>query len=95
MSGVADYFAEDDVQALFTGNALAAFGLSGNTGTATAFSAARTSGVGGVSGKTLTFTSFNGGTPVNVTFGQTLAPISAATVSASSSPRRTPRRSRS
>ncbi len=38
-------------------------------GTATAFTAARTSGVGGVSGKTLTFTSFNGGTPVNVTFG--------------------------
>ncbi|MCK1745497.1 DUF1522 domain-containing protein [Bradyrhizobium sp. 139] len=52
-----------------TGNALSAFGLSGNTGTATAFSAARTSGVGGISGKTLTFTSFNGGTPVNVTFG--------------------------
>ena len=38
-------------------------------GTATAFTAARTAGVGGVSGKTLTFTSFNGGTAVNVTFG--------------------------
>ncbi|MBR0973741.1 MULTISPECIES: DUF1522 domain-containing protein [Bradyrhizobium] len=58
-----------DLSITGTGNALNAFGLSGNTGTATAFTAARTSGVGGVSGKTLTFTSFNGGTPVNVTFG--------------------------
>ncbi len=58
-----------DLSITGTGNALSAFGLSGNTGTATAFSAARNSGVGGVSGKTLTFTSFNGGTPVNVTFG--------------------------
>ena len=58
-----------DLSITGTGNALSAFGLSGNTGTATAFSAARTSGVGGVSGKTLTFGSFNGGTPVNVTFG--------------------------
>ncbi|SDJ76814.1 flagellin C-terminal helical region [Bradyrhizobium sp. Rc2d] len=58
-----------DLSITGTGNALSAFGLSGNTGTATAFSAARTSGVGGISGKTLTFTSFNGGTPVNVTFG--------------------------
>ncbi|KJC39495.1 flagellin [Bradyrhizobium sp. LTSP849] len=58
-----------DLSITGTGNALNAFGLSGNTGTATAFSAARTSGVGGVSGKTLTFSSFNGGTPVNVTFG--------------------------
>jgi hypothetical protein len=52
-----------------TGNALAALGLAGNTGTATAFTAARTSGIGGIAGKTLTFTSFNGGTAVNVTFG--------------------------
>jgi flagellin len=52
-----------------TGNALATLGLGGNTGTATAFTAARTSGVGGLSGKTLTFSSFNGGTAVNVTFG--------------------------
>jgi flagellin len=52
-----------------TGNALSALGLAGNTGNATAFTAARNSGVGGISGKTLTFTSFNGGTPVNVTFG--------------------------
>ncbi|MBR0702741.1 DUF1522 domain-containing protein [Bradyrhizobium diazoefficiens] len=58
-----------DLSITGTGNALSAFGLSGNTGTATAFTAARTSGVGGVSGKTLTFSSFNGGTPVNVTFG--------------------------
>ncbi|MBK3665838.1 DUF1522 domain-containing protein [Bradyrhizobium diazoefficiens] len=52
-----------------TGNALAALGLGGNTGTATAFTAARTSGIGGIAGKTLTFSSFNGGTAVNVTFG--------------------------
>ncbi|MFT4121521.1 DUF1522 domain-containing protein [Bradyrhizobium sp.] len=58
-----------DLSITGTGNALSAFGLSGNTGTATAFTASRTSGVGGISGKTLTFTSFNGGTPVNVTFG--------------------------
>ncbi len=58
-----------DLSITGTGNALSAFGLSGNTGTATAFTAARTSGVGGVSGKTLTFSSFNGGTPVSVTFG--------------------------
>src|SRR4051794_27453407 len=58
-----------DLSITGTGNALNAFGLSGNTGTATAFAAARNSGVGGVSGKTLTFTSFNGGAPVNVTFG--------------------------
>ncbi|MCP3384448.1 DUF1522 domain-containing protein [Bradyrhizobium sp. CCGUVB4N] len=58
-----------DLSITGTGNALNAFGLSGNTGTATAFSADRKSGVGGVSGKTLTFSSFNGGTPVSVTFG--------------------------
>jgi flagellin len=52
-----------------TGNALSALGLAGNTGTASAFTAARTSGVGGINGKTLTFTAFNGGTAVNVTFG--------------------------
>ncbi|UWU90496.1 DUF1522 domain-containing protein [Bradyrhizobium sp. CB1015] len=52
-----------------TGNALAAFGLNGTTGNATAFTAARDSAAGGVNGKTLTFTSFNGGTAVNVTFG--------------------------
>ena len=52
-----------------TGNALQVFGLAGNTGTASAFTAARTSGNGGIAGKTLTFTAFNGGTAVNVTFG--------------------------
>ncbi|MDA9479727.1 flagellin [Bradyrhizobium sp. CCBAU 65884] len=58
-----------DLSITGTGNALNVFGLAGNTGNATAFTAARTSGVGGLSGKTLTFSSFNGGTAVNVTFG--------------------------
>jgi flagellin len=52
-----------------TGNALSALGLGGNQGTATGFNAARTSNAGTIAGKTLTFSSFNGGTPVNVTFG--------------------------
>jgi flagellin len=52
-----------------TGNALAALGLNGNTGTATTFTASRSAGAGSISGKTLTFTSFNGGTAVNITFG--------------------------
>ncbi|MCK1271932.1 MULTISPECIES: DUF1522 domain-containing protein [unclassified Bradyrhizobium] len=58
-----------DLSVTGTGNALAALGLAGNTGSATAFTAARNSGVGGISGKTLTFSSFNGGTAVNVTLG--------------------------
>jgi len=58
-----------DLAVTGTGNALQVLGLAGNTGTATAFTAARNSGVGGINGKTLTFTSFNGGTAVNVTFG--------------------------
>jgi flagellin-like hook-associated protein FlgL len=58
-----------DLSITGTGNALAAFGLNGTTGNATAFTAARDSAAGGVNGKTLTFTSFNGGTAVNVTFG--------------------------
>jgi len=58
-----------DLSITGTGNALSVLGLAGNTGNATAFTAARTSGVGGINGKTLTFTAFNGGTPVNVTFG--------------------------
>jgi len=67
-----------------TGNALTSLGLAGNTGTATAFTAARVSGVGGISGKTLSFSSFNGGAAVNVTFGtgtgqvQTLNQLNAA-----------------
>jgi flagellin-like hook-associated protein FlgL len=52
-----------------TGNALSALGLAGNTGTQTAFTAARTATPGSLSGKTLTFTSFNGGTALNITFG--------------------------
>jgi flagellin-like hook-associated protein FlgL len=52
-----------------TGNTLAALGLNGNTGTATTFTASRSAGSGSISGKTLTFTSFNSGTAVNVTFG--------------------------
>ena len=58
-----------DLSITGTGNALSVFGLAGNTGTASAFTAARTSGVGGIAGKTLTFTAFNGGAAVNVTFG--------------------------
>jgi flagellin-like hook-associated protein FlgL len=58
-----------DLTVTGTGNALAAFGLNGTTGNATAFTAARDSAAGGVNGKTLTFTAFNSGTAVNVTFG--------------------------
>jgi len=58
-----------DLSITGTGNALSALGLAGNTGTSSAFTASRTSGTGGINGKTLTFTSFNGGTAVNVTFG--------------------------
>ncbi|WP_441237214.1 DUF1522 domain-containing protein [Bradyrhizobium sp. 930_D9_N1_4] len=58
-----------DLSITGTGNALNVFGLAGNTGNANAFSAARTSGIGGIAGKTLNFTSFNGGTAVDVTFG--------------------------
>jgi hypothetical protein len=52
-----------------TGNALVALGLAGDQGTGTTFAATRTASSGTLSGKTLTFTSFNGGTAVNVTFG--------------------------
>jgi flagellin-like hook-associated protein FlgL len=52
-----------------TGNALAVLGLNGPTGNSGSFTAARAAGVGGINGKTLTFSSFNGGTAVNVTFG--------------------------
>ncbi|MCP3401279.1 DUF1522 domain-containing protein [Bradyrhizobium sp. CCGB20] len=58
-----------DLSITGTGNALNVFGLAGNTGNANAFAAARTSGLGGIAGKTLTFSSFNGGTAVDVTFG--------------------------
>jgi flagellin len=52
-----------------SGNALAALGLNGNTGNSPTFTASRTAAPGGISGTTLTFTSFNGGTPINITFG--------------------------
>jgi flagellin len=58
-----------DLNITGTGNALSALGLGGNQGTATSFNAARTANAGTLSGKTLTFSSFNGGTAVNVTFG--------------------------
>ena len=58
-----------DLSITGTGNALNVLGFGGNTGTATAFTAARTSGIGGISGKSLTFSSFNGGTAVDVTLG--------------------------
>src|SRR6202022_4218176 len=58
-----------DLSITGTGNALSALGLTGATGNATSFAATRTAGAGGINGKTLTFSSFNGGTAVNVTFG--------------------------
>jgi hypothetical protein len=58
-----------DLDITGTGNALATLGLDGPTHTATSFTASRAAGAGGINGKTLTFTSFNGGTAVNVTFG--------------------------
>jgi flagellin len=61
--------AASDLSITGTGNVLSALGLTGSTGTDTAFTAARAPGAGGVNGKTLTFTSFNGGAAVNVTFG--------------------------
>ena len=58
-----------DLSITGTGNALSALGLTGASGTDTSFSASRTAGAGGINGKTLSFTSFNGGTAVDVTFG--------------------------
>ena len=58
-----------DLNITATGNALAVLGLNGATGTGTSFTAARNAGIGGINGKSLTFSSFNGGTAVNVTFG--------------------------
>ncbi|NVN84708.1 MAG: DUF1522 domain-containing protein [Rhodopseudomonas sp.] len=51
------------------GNALSVLGLNGTTGTDNAFTAARNASSGGVNGKTLSFSSFKGGTAVSVTFG--------------------------
>jgi flagellin len=58
-----------DLSITGSGNAMSVLGLTGNTGTATSFTASRAAGAGSISGKTLTFTSFNSGTAVNVTFG--------------------------
>jgi hypothetical protein len=52
-----------------TGNALSVLGLTGPTGNDTNFTAPRTAGTGGINGKSLSFTSFNSGSAVNVTFG--------------------------
>ncbi|MFL6819631.1 MAG: DUF1522 domain-containing protein [Bradyrhizobium sp.] len=59
----------DDLAITATGNALSVFGLNGATSNATSFSASRNAAAGGINGKTLTFSSFNGGQAVNVTFG--------------------------
>ncbi|WP_027518933.1 DUF1522 domain-containing protein [Bradyrhizobium sp. WSM1417] len=61
--------ANADLSVTGTGNALSSLGLTGSTGTGTAFTASRSAASGGVSGKTLTFSAFNGGAAVNVTFG--------------------------
>src|SRR6266568_3836202 len=58
-----------DLNITSTGNALSVLGLTGATGTDTSFTASRTAGAGGINGKTLTFTAFNSGTAVAVTFG--------------------------
>jgi flagellin len=58
-----------DLAVTGTGNALSVLGLTGPTGNDTNFVAARTAGTGGINGKSLTFTSFNSGSAVNVTFG--------------------------
>lgn len=52
-----------------TGNALAALGLAGNTGSEPTFTASRSSTPGGLAGKTLTFAAFAGGTATTITFG--------------------------
>jgi flagellin-like hook-associated protein FlgL len=58
-----------DLNITSTGNALSVLGLNGPTGSDTNFTATRTAGTGGINGKTLTFSSFNGGSAVSVTFG--------------------------
>ena len=58
-----------DLSITGTGNALQTSASPATPARRRAFTAARTSGAGGINGKTLTFTSFNGGTAVNVTFG--------------------------
>jgi len=58
-----------DLSITGTGNALSVLGLTGSTGTSTSFTAARAPSAGNVNGKTLTFTSFNGGAATSITFG--------------------------
>jgi flagellin len=58
-----------DLEITGTGNALSVLGLTGPTGNDTSFVASRTAGAGGINGKTLSFTSFNSGSAVSVTFG--------------------------
>ena len=58
-----------DLSITGTGNALAALGLTGPSGTSTSFTAARGTAAGSLNGKSLTFSSFNGGSAVNVTLG--------------------------
>ena len=56
-----------DLSITGTGNALIALGL--GTTTNASFTASRSAGIGNLSGKTLSFASFAGGTAVNITFG--------------------------
>ena len=58
-----------DLNITSTGNVLSVLGLNGATGSDTSFTASRTAGAGGINGKTLTFSSFNGGSAVSITFG--------------------------
>ena len=57
-----------------TGNALSALGLTGKPAPAPLHRGSHRR-AGGISGKTLTFTSFNGGTAVNVTFGDGIGQV--------------------
>jgi hypothetical protein len=58
-----------DLSITGTGNALSALGLTGPSGTSSTFTAARGAAAGSLDGKTLTFSSFNGGSAVNITLG--------------------------
>ncbi len=56
-----------DLSITGTGNALVALGLGSSTNAS--FTASRNAGIGNLSGKTLSFASFAGGTAVDITFG--------------------------
>ena len=58
-----------DLSIAGTGNALSALGLTGSQGTDQSFNASRGASNNSLDGKTLTISSFNGGTAVNITFG--------------------------